>query len=286
MQPVYSQAECVDAIGDYYEFLAAMFMDPSFIITPPPSGWPSLNPPHLHSLRKTNAVLALMRNLPYIANKPYSDHPQVLPGCCAMDWTAVPVDTNPEGTLLMSQGDDELFGGRIPSRYLGLTWTSCPKDMLLLDTKYGIVHWQACPEEILASASPGPSFGDDDEEEEEEAEKRGDASDAESNADSSADSDAASDDELDWGPCWPVMDFFEMLKNQFRDLNFVPKNSHQVIDVWTTTHEDGHPIPPEDIKKAFGILSQAAEGATSSTKPKNIKKGEGKKVDDANPKEK
>ncbi|KAF1360387.1 hypothetical protein EJ07DRAFT_116800 [Lizonia empirigonia] len=219
MQPVYSQAECIDAIRDYYEFLAAMFMDPSFIITPPLSGWPSLNPPHLHSLRKTNAVLALMRNLAYIADKPYSDHPQVLPGCCAVDWTDVPADTDPEGTLMMSQGDDDLFGGRIPSRCLGLTWTSRPKDILLLDTKYGIVHWQACPEEILASASPGP------------------------NADSNADSDTASDHELDWGPCWPVRDFFEMLKNHFRDLNFVPKNSHQVIDVWTTTHEDGHPIP-------------------------------------------
>lgn len=54
----------------------------------------------------------------------------------------------------MSQGDDELFGGRLPSRCLGLTWTSRPKDIRLLDTKYGIVNWQACPEEVLAIASP------------------------------------------------------------------------------------------------------------------------------------
>lgn len=236
MRPVYSRSECVAAIRDYYEFLAAMFMDPSFIITPPPGGWPFLNPPHLHSLRKTNAVLALMRHLPYLEVKPYSNLPQVLPGCCAVDWTAMPVDTNPEGALLMSQGDDDLFGGRIPSRYLGLIWMHLPKDILLLDTKYGIVHWQACPEEILASASPEPSFGDDDEEYE-------DGSEADSDADSNADSDAASDEELDWGPCWPVRDFFEMLKNQFRDLNFVPKNNHQIIDIWTTTHMDGHPTP-------------------------------------------
>lgn len=85
MQPVYSQAECVETIRDYYGFLAALVMDAFFIITPPPSGWPSLKPPHLHSLRKTNAVFALMRNLPYIADKPHSDHPQVLPVCCAVD---------------------------------------------------------------------------------------------------------------------------------------------------------------------------------------------------------
>lgn len=64
-------------------------------------------------------------------------------------------------------------------------------------------------------ASPGgPSFGDNDEEEKEEAEGGGgDASDTESSADTNADSDTASDDELDWGPCCPVRDFFEMQKS-------------------------------------------------------------------------
>jgi hypothetical protein len=118
-----------------------------------------------------------------------------------------------------------------------------PSDILLLDTKYGVVHWQACPEEILASASPGPSFGYDSEEEEGEDQNSDTGNDADGDADSNADSDVDSDDELEWGPCWPVSDFFEMLKNQFRDLNFVPKNNHQIVDVWTTTHYDGHPIP-------------------------------------------
>jgi hypothetical protein len=38
MKPVYSQSECITAIRDNYEFLAAMFMGPSFIITPLPGG--------------------------------------------------------------------------------------------------------------------------------------------------------------------------------------------------------------------------------------------------------
>lgn len=48
----YSQSECITAIRDYYEFLADMFMDPSFIITPAPSGWPCLNPPDLQVYNK------------------------------------------------------------------------------------------------------------------------------------------------------------------------------------------------------------------------------------------
>ena len=137
----------------------------------------------------------------------------------------MPVKTNPKGTLMMSsQGVNKLFGGCIPSRHLGLRWTSCLKDMLLQDTKYGIVHWQACPKETLASASPGPFFGGDDygREGEEVEGGGGDASDTESNADLIADS----DDELDWVPCWPVRDLFKMLKNHFCNLNFVPKNSY------------------------------------------------------------
>ncbi|KAF3049743.1 hypothetical protein E8E11_004209 [Didymella keratinophila] len=67
-------------------------------------------------------------------------------------------------------------------------------------------------------------------------------------------SEETSDEEQDWGPSWPVKDFFEMLKNQFRDLNLVPKNDHQIIDVWTTTHPEGDPIPsgiPELLQTVY-----------------------------------
>lgn len=76
----YSQAQYIAAIRDYYEFLAAMFVDPSFIIDPLPSGWLCLNPPHLHNLRKIDAMLELMQNLPYIVKQPYTARPQILPG--------------------------------------------------------------------------------------------------------------------------------------------------------------------------------------------------------------
>jgi hypothetical protein len=48
----------------------------------------------------------------------------------------------------------------------------------------------------------------------------------------------------------------------------------------------GTDLVPEEIKKVFGILSQVADGVSSFVEPKKLKKGQGKKGDDANPEEK
>jgi hypothetical protein len=45
-------------------------------------------------------------------------------------------------------------------------------------------------------------------------------------------------------------------------------------------------LVPDEIKKAFGILSQVADGVSSYKSPKNIPKGSGRKGDDANPTDK
>jgi hypothetical protein len=53
---------------------------------------------------------------------------------------------------------------------------------------------------------------------------------------------------------------------------------------WWLSPCGGTDLVPEDIKKAFGILSQVAGGISSFKTPKNLKKGSGKKGDDGNPK--
>jgi hypothetical protein len=140
-------------------------------------------------------------------------------------------------------------------------------DVVLLDTSNGVVQWPECPEEILRSASPRPLSGSDSDDDGDEngdassegenvalsdgdedaasSEADGGGSDAGSKVDSDVDLDMASDEEQDWGSSGPAKDFFEMLKNQFRNLNFVPKKDRQITDVWTTTQPDGDPIPPE-----------------------------------------
>lgn len=39
-------------------------------------------------------------------------------------------------------------------------------------------------------------------------------------------------------PAWAVVDFLDMLKNQFRELRFVPLSEHVVNDMYTTYGEE------------------------------------------------
>jgi hypothetical protein len=54
---------------------------------------------------------------------------------------------------------------------------------------------------------------------------------------------------------------------------------------WWLSPCGGTDLVPDDIKKAFGILSQVANGVSSFVTPKKVKKGSGKKDDDGNPKD-
>lgn len=52
---------------------------------------------------------------------------------------------------------------------------------------------------------------------------------------------------------------------------------------WWLSPCGGTELVPKEIKKAFDILSTVADGVSSFKKPKNLKKGSGKKGDDGNP---
>ncbi|KAL7913747.1 hypothetical protein GGI35DRAFT_475595 [Trichoderma velutinum] len=84
-------------------------------------------------------------------------------------------------------------------------------EIFLLDTELGIVLWYECPGEI--KYNPSRETVEDDpysyEEDEAQAEWRGECT------------------------AWAVSDFFEMLKDQFRELQFIPLNHRVVVDVYT-----------------------------------------------------
>jgi hypothetical protein len=54
---------------------------------------------------------------------------------------------------------------------------------------------------------------------------------------------------------------------------------------WWLSPCGGTQLVPDEIKKIFGILSTVADGVTSFSKPKNIRRGSGKKGDEGNPHE-
>jgi hypothetical protein len=289
MDPGYCREEFINAIRDYYKFLAEMFMDPSRIIEPPQGGWPNITPESMQGTHKTGEVIQLLRHLPYIANKPFS---HALPGCTPFDWATAGTrlksgKDQAEAALIMSEGVEEQFGGRIPKYCIGLMHAKRDRDIILLDTQDGIVHWMICPDKIKETSFPKPTFWssslsdapeeDEDMHEEERitfedgehqaSEHEGDNGFARyetppTSPDENDDDDQSSDgithvetdnddstaesddpDEITWGPSWPIRDFFEMLKNHCRRLHFIPKDTKNLIDVWTDLTVGGDPIP-------------------------------------------
>ncbi|KAK8080352.1 hypothetical protein PG997_008170 [Apiospora hydei] len=86
----YSEAECVAAVGAYYEFLTKMYLDESEVIYPPKGGWPSIaqaDPEVLARFGKTDKVVSLLAHLPYIRNTGgIEDGIQATPECPFADW--------------------------------------------------------------------------------------------------------------------------------------------------------------------------------------------------------
>lgn len=80
----------VDAVRKYYAFLAndlgAILSD--CIVEPPEGGWPSITQDSLAGLEKTEAVIELLRHLPYI--EPSEDYnTQVAFGTSAIDYREI-----------------------------------------------------------------------------------------------------------------------------------------------------------------------------------------------------
>ena len=202
-----------------------------------------------------------------------------MPGNWFIDWryTAVQLkegEAHAGNELMMSEGYEDRFSGKIPADCIGLISEKSREDedwdVILLDVKYGIIHWMNCPAEIQATASPQSREAMDSEEEDlefEQAEEDGNTSSghsADENKNGQAhhhtaqeadnederkeekdhegsegdqteedeDDEQYEDYDLEWDPSWSVCNFFEMLKNQFRMLNFMPTGPYDVIDIW------------------------------------------------------
>lgn len=119
--------------------------------------------------------------------------------------------------------------------------------VILLDTKSRVIYWMNCPVKVQETASPRSSYlvyplegedqgvvdtkeDDSDGNEDEESDEDEDQEDGEDEG----------EDEIKWGSCWPVPHLFEMLKNQFCQPNFIPRNKHKVIDIRTESTRFQH----------------------------------------------
>ncbi|EGD87508.1 hypothetical protein H112_06054 [Trichophyton rubrum D6] len=208
----YSREECIAAVRGYYQFLTAMYLKESDILEPPEGGWPSVTPSAIQQLGKTNEVAALLRHLPYIRNLG-NGKPLTFPCSQFENWE--------ESCMSIYQGRLELEGIKecseghgpndVPPHVIGLTSGGRINYPLLLDTELGVIYWPECPGDIqLDSNAPCERVWDDPYE-------------------------YASMSEAEWraeGAYWSIPDFFEIIKDQFRRLLFIPISTGTVIDVY------------------------------------------------------
>ncbi|KAH7323621.1 hypothetical protein BKA65DRAFT_540257 [Rhexocercosporidium sp. MPI-PUGE-AT-0058] len=208
----YSREEAITAVREYYKFLVDMYMDDSEIVEPPKGGWSSITVDSLQDLGKTEEVVSLLRHLPYI--RPESLDCEAAPFCKFANWDADAKYLSSgratgESLKVTSEGAD--FYEEAPAQVVGLASGGRDNPVFVLDTELGIVHWAECPDEIRYNPSrDGVEDDPYDYAPENEAEWRADA------------------------PAWAIADFFELLKDQFRQLHFIPISSRKVIDVYTS----------------------------------------------------
>lgn len=205
----YSENECVEAIKDYYAFLSKMYLDPSKIRTPPQEGWPDITPDVFRELEKTDAVISLLRRLPYV-DCSSGDEIMMAARCHFADWSRNGINllrgkVGAGSLRLITEGEDA--SATDCCHVIGLTEGGRDETRLLLDTENGIVIWLECPGEIdLESSQEG--IGNEPHE-------------------------YAQEDEIEWradAEAWPIGNFFELLKDRFRNLQFVPLSQERVVD--------------------------------------------------------
>jgi hypothetical protein len=208
----YNRDACIVAVTDYYDFLTKMYLHKSCVIKPPQDGWPTITTESMKDLGKTDEVISLLRHLPYICDMDERYRAEAIPSCIFSDWQTAGYflglgQEGGEGLRIISENIS--FYKDVPPHVIGLTRGEREDDdVFLLDTELGIVYWPECPGEIRHSPSREPVEDDP--------------------------YDYAPKNEADWradGAAWPVSDFFELLKDQFRELNYVPVSPWRVDNV-------------------------------------------------------
>lgn len=218
----YSRDECISVVRDYYAFLTSMYLDDSVVVEPPEGGWPEITQESLKDLNKTDEVIALLRHLPYIERPDYPEGNQVLPGCYFAHWPDIArgAATRPPGALRLCSEPLDVDPEDIPPHVIGLTFGGRDHPDVLLDVEYGLIHWGECPEQLRFGFGEDPDWIP---------------------PVTADDADWAPDNEQVWRqnmPGWSVKDFFELAKNQYRKLKFIPSSPRRVTQLFDGCGEE------------------------------------------------
>jgi hypothetical protein len=207
----YSESVMVAAISDFFKFLTKMYLDEASVEWPPEGGWPTITVGAFGSLEKSDRVISLLRQLPYLRDLglPEWERPTGVPQanfCNWKDYAKVNDSDDPwkeHGLGIITEG--AVHEATTPF-IIGLMEGGRDSPLVILDTNYGIIYWPDCNDEIRHETRQEQIHDDPDA--------------------------WASEGEADWrgdAPAWTITDFFTMLREQFEELHFLPINSRQVI---------------------------------------------------------
>lgn len=230
----YSEEECITAIRDFYRFLTTLYLEARFIIEPPEGGWPNITVETFGPMGKSDGVVSLLRQLPYIRRPAGEPGPEIMgaPWCWMADWPDLcrqlqEGSNDAEGLKAVTQNLNDVGIGwdlqdeAVPAHVIGLTCGGRDISTMLLDTKVGAVYWIGCPTRIAS---------------------QWDCTDPDMINDDAMDYSEDPDNEWRSFPAWPVASFFEMLKRQYVELQFIPRSTRTVGDVGDLQTYD----PPKD----------------------------------------
>ncbi|KAG7287823.1 hypothetical protein NEMBOFW57_007339 [Staphylotrichum longicolle] len=250
----YSREATIAAITDYYTFLTRMYMHESQVIYPPAEGWPSIvnaDPAKLQDLGKSDEVLSLLAHLPYIRRPgDWNDDADAIPWCSFTDWSSLfeSLDAGvSKGQGLRDRTEGQPLATLLLPHVVGLAHaTQEDSPVIVLDTELGIVHWEdyTCADEI------GENWAGVDWEE-----LKKDVLDVDSL------DDVVSEAEADWrysASAWLYPDFFEVLKDEFKSLNWVPISPYAVRGSRELPDEAGMMSMVKDIYRQHGWPDMAA----------------------------
>ena len=215
----YSESAAVTAISDFYKFLTRMYLNEEIVEWPPEGGWP-FTKKGLGSMEKSDRVVSLLRQIPYMQDKLDGEpRPHGLPEAPFWNWKDNVKDNEPLDPKAVGEikilTEDFLCDITTPDLVGLLEGGKDENTVILLDTKYGIAYWPEYPDEIMET----------------EHEQVQDDSEA-----------WGSEAEVNWrcdAAAWTIPDFFAMLQEQFEQLRFIPINSKQVINALAGYSADG-----------------------------------------------
>ncbi|PKS08451.1 hypothetical protein jhhlp_004833 [Lomentospora prolificans] len=280
----YSREATIAAITDYYKFLTQMYLHDSQVVYPPETGWPSIieaarNPTSMREFGKSDEVMDLLAHLPYVVSAGIESGIYAGPVCAPytpfINWSQrlIPWGPSLDGEVLRLVTEGPAFAKfRVPHAF-GLTSGCRETPIMVLDVKLGIVHWEDCPNSIAygqhrerVDYGDGPVDEDGDEDEDENGEEHEDGDeDEDENGEEHEDGDEARDgdrdnvspEEIGWrqsADAWTIPDFFEVLKNEFRTLNWIPFDPCNVWDArWSEfPDQEGLASAVQDVYRQHG----------------------------------